>query len=152
MTWAYSTSLAADKDRVRLYIGDTDTNNQQFSDEEINALLTDNADDIFETSAQFCDSLAAKYARSNSLRIDGFSISLDKRSEHWRPDSGRNPAAPQGPSRLRSLLASPLMRWIPREMIPIGTRRDSRSGNLPILEMPSSRRAMRTGARIEPII
>jgi len=84
MTWAYSTSLAADKDRVRLYIGDTDTNNQQFSDEEINALLTDNADDIFETSAQFCDSLAAKYARSNSLRIDGFSISLDKRSDHYK--------------------------------------------------------------------
>lgn len=83
MAWTYSTSLATDKDRVRLYIGDTDTSNQLFSDEEIEALLTVNDDDVFETSAQLAESLAAKYARYNTLKIDSFSINYKERADQY---------------------------------------------------------------------
>lgn len=83
MTWSYLPSLATDKDRVRLKIGDTDTTSQLFSDEEIEALLTDNGDDVFETAAQLCDALATKYARRGNLRIDDFSIDFKSRAEHF---------------------------------------------------------------------
>lgn len=39
MTWSYDPSLSTDKDKVRFEIQDTETSDQLFADEEINALL-----------------------------------------------------------------------------------------------------------------
>jgi len=83
MTWSYDTCLYASKDVVRLYIGDTNSSSQLFSNEEIEALLTVNSNDVFETAAQLADSLSGKYARSQSLAIDGFKIDYSDRASFY---------------------------------------------------------------------
>ncbi len=40
MTWSYDPTIPEPKDAVRLHLGDTDTSNQLFSDEEITYSLT----------------------------------------------------------------------------------------------------------------
>lgn len=50
------------RDRVRLEIGDTDTANALFSDNEIDTVLSERADDVFLTAADLCDILATRFA------------------------------------------------------------------------------------------
>ena len=62
MPWSYDPTISTEKDRVRLLIGDTDTDDRQFLDEEINALISiyGSADAAAAAAAR---GLAAKYSR-----------------------------------------------------------------------------------------
>lgn len=61
MTWSYTDPSASDKDAVRYLVGDTDTNDQQTSDEEIAWALTEYPK-VKYAAALVCRALAAKYA------------------------------------------------------------------------------------------
>jgi|SRR5581483_4183185 len=73
MTATYDPTLAADKDKVRFYIGDTDVANVIFSDEEIVAALAI-YDTPLATAITMADAAASKYARKVSMSVDGLSV------------------------------------------------------------------------------
>lgn len=50
------------RDRVRLEIGDTDTDAPLFTDDEIDTVLAERAEDVFLTAADLCDILATRFA------------------------------------------------------------------------------------------
>lgn len=62
MTWSYDPTLSTDKDKVRFYVGDTDTTDQLIVDETITATLVTWTDPML-CAAVICRSLAAKFAR-----------------------------------------------------------------------------------------
>lgn len=74
MSFSYNPNLTSDLDKVRLAIGDTDSTNPLFSDEEINAQLAIYGS-VLETAATFAESAAAKYARMVNISVDGLSTS-----------------------------------------------------------------------------
>ena len=85
MSWSYNTSLATNKDKVRLKIMDVDTNSQEFSDEEINAVLTNTNQDVLQTALQLAKSLAFKYTKKAvSKRAGPYSEDTTKRAELYK--------------------------------------------------------------------
>lgn len=83
MTWTYDPSLAAGRDKVRFYLGDTDSAAALMTDEEIAAMLALAGSEI-EAAARCADSLAARYARRTSVSIDGFSVSGADKARAFR--------------------------------------------------------------------
>lgn len=79
MTWSYDTALTADKDVVRLLIGDTDTNDQQLSDEEILYFLTQETDPYL-AAARAARSLQSKFARMVDTKVESVSKSYSQKS------------------------------------------------------------------------
>lgn len=83
MTWTYSsTALSTDLAKVRLQIGDTDTNDQLMTDEEINRYL-DVETNLTLAAAKCCEALEAKYARQFSFGADGANYNLDQKMKHF---------------------------------------------------------------------
>ena len=86
MAWTYSDSLTTDRDKVRLKIGDTDTDDQLLSNETIDALLDIRADvilcaidcvrAILAKLARDIDRSAAGMTGSRSQRIANYEIVL----------------------------------------------------------------------------
>lgn len=72
MTFTYD--VATSLGRVRLEIGDTDSNAALFSDEEIEVYLTDNNDNVLATAADLCDALATRYALKADTTIGSLSF------------------------------------------------------------------------------
>lgn len=62
MAWTYDPTLPTEKDQVRLMIGDTDQDNAEFSNEEINALITLHGG-ARAAAVAAAGGLAAKYSR-----------------------------------------------------------------------------------------
>lgn len=84
MTWTYSsTSLATDLAKVRLLVGDTDTNDQQVTDEEVQVYL-DNAASVYYAAANTCEALAGKYLRRVDKSIGRASLSASQRAKAYR--------------------------------------------------------------------
>ena len=86
MTWTYSaTSISTDLAKVRLTIGDTDTNDQLLSDEEINYVLG-RYDDVDRASAECIKILLAQpeAARAVDRSGTGFSATRSQRFQHLR--------------------------------------------------------------------
>lgn len=84
MTWTYGNDPANDTtDEVRLLIGDTDTNDQLLSDEEI-AYYLGEFSSVKSAAAEAARAISAKLAREASdKRIGSLSISLSKRAEYY---------------------------------------------------------------------
>lgn len=82
MTWTYDNTLAASRDQVRFEIQDTDTNDQLFSDEEIDARLAvlvtvpatalDLAKKLLLKFARLVDVTVGKVSESNSQRYQAY--------------------------------------------------------------------------------
>lgn len=83
MTWSYDDTLATDKDKVRFFIGDIDTNDKLISDEGIEAMI-EAFGNLYDAAAAIADSIAGQFARSSSLSIDGFSIRSSERANEFR--------------------------------------------------------------------
>ena len=83
MTWSYSGNPASsDNDAVRFFIGDTDTNDQQLSDEEIAFAVTVGGDKY--VAAVICaEALVAKYARLGDSQIESISASASQKHAHY---------------------------------------------------------------------
>lgn len=82
MSWSYSGNPAAsDRDAVRFYVGDTDTDRQIISNEEIDFLLATwmpKYESVLLTAAQACEVIAGKYAREVSVSADGVSVAASE--------------------------------------------------------------------------
>jgi hypothetical protein len=83
MTWSYSAALAADKDRVRLLVGDTDASDPQLQDEELNYLIAQRGD-VTLAAADAARALVARYSRQVDTSNLSLSVSASKRAEAYR--------------------------------------------------------------------
>ncbi len=79
LSFDYSNTASSNKDRVRLLIADTIEDTHIFEDEEIDALLTMNSNELMATAAAACRIIAvdrAKQAIAYKLLTD--SVEIDK--------------------------------------------------------------------------
>lgn len=82
MPWTYDKELPTDRDRIRLIIGDTLEVEQQFQDQEIDAMLTIWGS-ITATAIAACRALAAKYARQADKWVGDLKILASQKSEAY---------------------------------------------------------------------
>jgi hypothetical protein len=83
VTWTYSANITTDKDKVRLLIGDTDTTDQQFQDEEI-AWFLQVEPSFWEAAQRAVSSLIAKYSRLVSVALGDAQVSYGQRVDHYK--------------------------------------------------------------------
>lgn len=84
MSWTYGSSTSL-LDQVRRKTGDTDTTDQLFSDEEVNAELSITGNDPNQAAINLLMSLAAKYSRKAISRSAGkYSEDLSRRAADLR--------------------------------------------------------------------
>lgn len=88
MTATYDTTLATDTDKVRLLTGDTAIASARFSDEEIGAALTATGG-VYAACAMLFDGLAAKYAVSVNISVDGYSRGSGKIADNFMKMANR---------------------------------------------------------------
>lgn len=86
--WTYDNAPGTDtaagrRDAVRLLIGDTDTNDQLLTDEEIAFYLSEANDRTYYAAAASAKAIAAKYARLVTNSIDSASVNLSDRMAHY---------------------------------------------------------------------
>lgn len=79
MSWTYSKNpLSSDRDAVRFKIGDTNSDDQQLSNEEITYLLTTYTS-VEKAAVEAARTLIAKYARLVDKTVGDLSISYSQR-------------------------------------------------------------------------
>jgi len=84
VTWLYQDTMARDIDKVRFYVGDTDSSDQLLTDEEITFAL-DEAGGGIRTAASICaDQLAARYSRLADLTEGQLSIKYSQRVKQYQ--------------------------------------------------------------------
>lgn len=85
MAWTYTNDPQnVPVDRVRLYIGDTDPEDQQFSNEEINFFLSQASGSATRAAVNACRNLITKYARFVDSKIESIAISNQQRVENYQ--------------------------------------------------------------------
>lgn len=83
MSWTYQDTMPRDIDKVRFYVGDTDSSDPLLTDEEIDFALSEGGS--VRAAASLCaDRLAAQYARLADLKEGQLSISYSQRFEQMR--------------------------------------------------------------------
>ena len=83
MSATYNSDLSTSKDKVRLYLGDTDTTAPKFQDEEINAILNVYPNPI-KTALVLAESLVAKFASYHSERVGDVSVDYGSLADNYR--------------------------------------------------------------------
>ena len=79
MTWSYSNAGNSDRDKVRFLCGDTNTNNQLVSDEDIDTILLEYPDQ-FMAAAETCDAISAKLSFDTDTNNAGLIVAASKRA------------------------------------------------------------------------
>ena len=74
MAFSYTAGSTADRDRVRLEIGDTDEDRILFQDAELDDFLAQEGNSLLGASARACETLAVKFARDFTFSADGASF------------------------------------------------------------------------------
>src|SRR5262245_13149705 len=69
---------------VRILIGDRDPANQKYKDPEIDLVGLQTGGNDYLTAALLAEGLAARYAETQDLSLDGFSISAGKQADNYR--------------------------------------------------------------------
>jgi len=83
MTWTYnSASIGTDLAKVRLMIGDTDTNDQQLTDEEIQFFI-DTEQTIYMAAYRCALALVAEYARKVDKEMGDLKLLAAQRHRHY---------------------------------------------------------------------
>lgn len=70
MAFEYTPGSTADRDRLRLELGDTDARRALFEDAELDDILAQE-DGVLNAAARACEILSARYARDFSFAADG---------------------------------------------------------------------------------
>lgn len=84
MTWTYdSTDISTDLAKVRLLIGDTNTNEQLLADEEINFYIGRKAD-VTLSAADCCDAIVAKLSRDTDRNNLGMGAQRSQKIQHYQ--------------------------------------------------------------------
>jgi len=85
VTWSYGGDPSVTtKDAVRFYLGDTNSQDQQLSDEEIAYLLSEENDNPIRAAARGAENVAAYYARQVSKSVGGLSLSAGFRMANYQ--------------------------------------------------------------------
>ena len=84
MAFTYTKGSTAERDRVRLTIGDTDESRPLLEDEEIDDFLVQEADSVINASAAACEALALRFARDYSFSVDGASFQKGQITVHYQ--------------------------------------------------------------------
>tara|TARA_B100001123_G_C15337338_1_gene1033352 strand:- start:1184 stop:1597 length:414 start_codon:yes stop_codon:yes gene_type:complete len=71
MAFSYTAGSTADRDRVRLEIGDTDESRVLFQDAELDDFISQEGNSILGAAARACETLAVKFARDFTFSADG---------------------------------------------------------------------------------
>ena len=74
MAFSYPAGSTADRDRVRLEIGDTDESRVLFQDAELDDFISQEGNSILGAAARACETLAGKFARDFTFSADGASF------------------------------------------------------------------------------
>ena len=74
MAFSYTEGSTADRDRVRLEIGDIDSDRALFQDAELDDFLAQEGEDIMGSAARACETLAVRFARDYTFSADGGSF------------------------------------------------------------------------------
>jgi len=74
MAFTYTAGSTADRDRIRLEIGDTDSDRVLFEDAELDDFLTQEGDSVMGSAARACEVLAVRFARDFTFSADGGSF------------------------------------------------------------------------------
>ena len=74
MAFSYTAGSSADRDRVRLEIGDTDEERVLFQDAELDDFLSQEGNSILGSAARACETLAVRFARDFTFSADGASF------------------------------------------------------------------------------
>ena len=74
MAFSYTAGSTADRDRVRLEIGDTDESRVLFQDAELADFISQEGNSILGAAARACETLAVKFARDFTFSADGASF------------------------------------------------------------------------------
>ena len=83
MPFTYSDSVSTTRDRVRLLIGDTDSDEPLLMDSELDFLITLGGN-IYSVAASACETIAAKFAREVSKSVGGLSLGSQDRQAHYQ--------------------------------------------------------------------
>lgn len=81
--WSFNPALADDKDKVRFYIGDVDTDYQLLEDETIEAILV-GTPDVLQASVACCRALSARYSKLTSISGGEDSADLSRLQEQFK--------------------------------------------------------------------
>lgn len=84
MTWTYSSTGTSTLDRLRRRIGDTDTNSQLLTDEEIEDFLDEHSDDLYLAGAACCDAICAKLGRDVDRSGLGMQTTRSQKFQHYK--------------------------------------------------------------------
>jgi len=68
MSFSFNENLPTNKDKVRFYIGDIESNQKQVDDETIEAILDLVGDNVYSAAATICEHLSAKFAKIKHRR------------------------------------------------------------------------------------
>ena len=83
MAWTYSESLTTNRDKLRLRIGDTDTNDQLLSDETLDALLTARNADVSFSAVDAVRAIVAKLGREFDRNSMGMAGNRSQKVQHF---------------------------------------------------------------------
>lgn len=89
MAFTYTAGSTADRDRVRLEIGDTDSERALFQDAELDDFLSQEGDSVLGASARACETLAVKFARDYTFSADGSSFQKGSVAQAFRQEAKR---------------------------------------------------------------
>ena len=84
MSWSFNESLTTNRDKVRLKIGDTDTNDQILSNETIDALLTEHNSDVLLTTISCVRAIIAKFSRNLNRGAIGLTADMSLFVAHYQ--------------------------------------------------------------------
>ena len=71
MAFTYTAGSTADRDRVRLEIGDTDAERALFQDGELDDFISQEGNSILGSAARACEVLSVRFARDFTFSADG---------------------------------------------------------------------------------
>ena len=88
MAFTYVKGSTANRDRVRLEIGDVDANRALFEDAELDDFLAQDTS-VLLAAAHACDTLAVRFARDYSFSADGASFHKGDVGAHFTAQARR---------------------------------------------------------------
>jgi hypothetical protein len=85
MTWSYSGDPASsDRDAIRFLIGDTDTDDQLLSNEEIDYCITQGGPSVYQAAHDCAYAIASKFSRmATSKSVGDMSLSYSDRAQAY---------------------------------------------------------------------
>ena len=89
MAFTYSPGSDADRDRVRLEIGDIDSDRPLFQDAELDDIISQEGNSILGSAARACETLSVRFAREFTFAADGASFQKGAIAQMYKEQSKR---------------------------------------------------------------